>query len=330
MKYEFLPDYTTIESMVKFFREKLQKSYKELLASIYEETGEKRAQILLEKMEVLDIEYFSSILTFYYHHTVQSINEGDNNISNMILKIERALNFSCQNTNHFLVYETMPPTVSKEILDVISNSIPNYEILLRGLSSQKELKAKSNLEKGIKYFNKSCPGPLKNIQTLVDRVFFVGSDSPEESHVLSMTGARTQGLIFINGEYGSSWVFLLDKYVHEAAHTYLFLINQEELLVLNDQKNLYPSPLREDKRPMEGVYHAVFVLMNLLFAFGVILEKEELIEADRREIEELIETYSKGLIKGYGTVMQQGELTPVAKNLLEEGYKAVQQLYPAI
>jgi len=330
MRHEFLPDYTTIANMVSSFKEKLRRSYKELLASIYEETGDKRAQILLEKIEVLNKEYFSSILTFYYHHTVQAINRGDSDIGNMMSKIELALDFSRHNTDRFLVYATVPSTVSKEILNVTGNSILNYEILLRGLSPSKELKARNNLEKGIAYLHRSCPRLLKNIQTLVDRVFFVGNDSSEESHVLSVTGIRTQGLIFINGEYDSSWVFLLDKYVHEAAHAYLFLINQEELLVLNDQKDLYPSPLREDERPMEGVYHAVFVLMNLLVALGMILEKEELVESDKKEIEAFIENYSNGLRKGYATVMQQGELTPVAKELLEEGYETVQQLYPVL
>jgi hypothetical protein len=67
---------------------------------------------------------------------------------------------------------------------------------------------------------------LGNIQELVHQIFFVGSDCPEKTCALSLTSAVTQGMVFINGEYYPSWVFLLDKYIHEAAHAYLFLIKK--------------------------------------------------------------------------------------------------------
>jgi HEXXH motif-containing protein len=41
---------------------------------------------------------------------------------------------------------------------------------------------------------------------------------------------------------------------HEAGHSLLFGLTVDEPLVLNLDDVLYPSPLREDPRPMDDIY----------------------------------------------------------------------------
>lgn len=325
MKYNFLPDRATLAAMVDAFRGKLQDSYRKLLTTIHEETGYKQAKTILENIEALPRKNFSSILTFYYHHTVRAINEGEEDIPKLLSDLDRVLSFVKEEGNNglFIVYEAMPDTIAHAILRTMGHSITNYNIALRGLPQTEELKAKQRLEQGVKYLQHNCPKALVSVQELVHQIFFVGSDCPENHYTLALTGVVTQGMVFINAEKNTDWVSLLDKYVHEAAPAYLFLINQEELLVLNDPKRLYPSPVRHDMRPMEGVYHAVFVLMRLLYTFSMILEDSSLVESDKKDIVSLIKTYSDSLEKGYDTVMEQGELTQVARILLEEGYESI-------
>jgi hypothetical protein len=324
MKYNFLPDPETLCAMVDAFRSKLQDSYRKLLTTVYEETGHQQSQTILEKIVALPKENFSSILTFYYHHTVKAINEGGY-IPKVLSDLALALSFVKEKDDNgsFVVYEAMPDTISHAMLKAMGAAITNYNISLRGLPQKEEIKAKQRLEQGIKYLRNSCPKFLGNVQALVHNIFFVGSDCTQKHCAFSLTSAVTQGMVFINGEYNPGWVFLLDKYVHEAAHTYLFLLNQEELLVLNDPKELYPSPLRQDARPMEGVYHALFVLMCLLYAFSKIMAKQALTESDKAEIITLMRMYSDGLERSYTTVMRQGKLTPIARFLLEDGYDTV-------
>jgi hypothetical protein len=324
MKYHFLPDPGTLAAMVDAFKRKLQDSYKKLLTTIYEETGHQQSRTILEKIIALPKKDFSSILTFYYHHTVRAINDGEY-IPKLLSDLDLVLAFVKEKDNNSscVVYEAMPDTISHAILKTMGHSITNYDISLRGLPKTEEIQAKQRLEQGMEYLWNSCPKMLGNIQKLVHQIFFVGSDCPQKHCAFSLTSAVTQGMVFINGEYNPSWVFLLDKYVHEAAHTYLFLINQEELLVLNDPKELYPSPLRQDTRPMEGVYHALFVLMSLLHVFSRIMENQELMQSDSKEIIKLMKMCSAGLGKSYTTVMHQGKLTPIARFLLEDGYNTV-------
>lgn len=324
MKYHFLPNPETLFAMVDAFRGKLQNSYRKLLTTIYEETGHQQAQTILEKILARPKENFSSILTFYYHHTVKAINAGGY-IPKLLSDLDLALSFVEEKDHNgsFVVYEATPDTISHAMLKTMEASMTNYNISLRGLPQKEEIKAKQRLEQGINYLGNSCPKFLENVQALVHNIFFMGSDCPQKHCAFSLTSAVTQGMVFINGEYNPDWVFLLDKYVHEAAHAYLFLINQEELLVLNDPKELYPSPLRQDARPMEGVYHALFVLMSLLYDFSKIMATQALTESDKAEIITLMRMYSDGLERSYTTVMRQGKLTPLARFLLEDGYDTV-------
>ncbi len=64
---------------------------------------------------------------------------------------------------------------------------------------------------------------------------------------------------------------------------------------------------------MEGVYHALFVLITLLYAFSKILKNNALSESDNEEIIMLMQMYIGGLEKSFTTVMQQGKLTPSSK-----------------
>ncbi|MEO1256079.1 MAG: HEXXH motif-containing putative peptide modification protein, partial [Bacteroidota bacterium] len=278
--------------MVDAFREKLKDSYRRLLTTIHEETGHKQSKTLLEKVETLPKNNFSSILTFYYHHTVKAINGGEKDVPRLLSDLDLALSFVKEKDHNglFVVYEAMPDTISHTVLKTMGSSITNYNISLRGLPKTEEIKAAQRLEQSVKYLQNNCPEMLVSVQELVQQIFFIGSDCPGKHHTLALTGVVTQGMIFINAEKNTDWISLLDKYIHEAAHAYLFLINQEELLVLNDPKKLYASPVRHDMRPMEGVYHAIFVLMRLIYAFSSIIEDSDLVASDKKDMISLMKT----------------------------------------
>jgi hypothetical protein len=139
MKYHFLPDSETLVAIVDAFREKLQDSYNKLLTTIHEETGHQQAQTILEKIIALPKKNFSSILTFYYHHTVRAINAGEEDIPKLLSDLDLALSFVKAKDN--VVYEETPDTISHAILRTMGNSITNYNISLRGLPKTEEIKA---------------------------------------------------------------------------------------------------------------------------------------------------------------------------------------------
>lgn len=55
--------------------------------------------------------------------------------------------------------------------------------------------------------------------------------------------------------------------VHESSHLRLFAYHLDDEVLLNDSQELYPSPLRRQGRPMEGIFHAMWVSARMA-AFG--------------------------------------------------------------
>lgn len=100
---------------------------------------------------------------------------------------------------------------------------------------------------------------------------------------------RLWGALFLNVKRGTTRVALIEALAHEAAHSLLFGLTVEETLVCNRDDELYASPLRDDPRPMDGIYHAAFVsarmhwAMSRLIASGLLTDEERALATKARD-----------------------------------------------
>ena len=67
------------------------------------------------------------------------------------------------------------------------------------------------------------------------------------------------------------WWQYIPRLIHEYSHNLLFGIARNEPLVFNDPEERDESPLRQDLRPMDGIYHALFVSAREALAMRAIL-----------------------------------------------------------
>ena len=67
------------------------------------------------------------------------------------------------------------------------------------------------------------------------------------------------GSMVIDCTFNDSWPRMFRTMAHETAHNLLFAIARNEPLVHNDPDERFPSPLREDLRPVDGIFHGAFV-----------------------------------------------------------------------
>jgi hypothetical protein len=65
---------------------------------------------------------------------------------------------------------------------------------------------------------------------------------------------------------GQNWTRYFENLVHEAAHHHLNYLWFADPIVLNEDAGTYSSPLRREKRPLSGIYHAMFVLARTMRA----------------------------------------------------------------
>ncbi len=86
----------------------------------------------------------------------------------------------------------------------------------------------------------------------------------------ALTGASAfflWGAAFIKFTGQPDRLALAEAMVHEAAHMLLFGFTEGAPLVTNPAQSRYPSPLREDERPMDGLVHAAYVLCRLCYYY---------------------------------------------------------------
>jgi hypothetical protein len=82
------------------------------------------------------------------------------------------------------------------------------------------------------------------------------------------------GALVLNlAEHGSR-VKLIEGIVHEAGHCLLHGFAFGGALTVNANTERHASPLREDRRPMEGLVHAAYVLARMHLAMAALLQPE--------------------------------------------------------
>lgn len=130
------------------------------------------------------------------------------------------------------------------------------------------------------------------------------------------------GAMAINADAHASWLHYYQTLVHEAAHGLLFALARNEPLVLGDPGEKFGSPLRDDLRPMDGIFHAGFVSARESLALDLLLcrhERDDCLTAEEADL-------AAGLLEGsvlafwdcVATLSGQGRLSGLGEAILAE------------
>ena len=137
------------------------------------------------------------------------------------------------------------------------------------------------------------------------------------------------GALFINAGRHKTDVEMIEAIAHESGHSLLFGFTIDEPLVLNDERELYASPLRDDPRPMDGIYHATYVSARMHWTLSRLLESGALSAQESEEAEARRQASARGFWSGHETVLASAQLSDTGRRLLE-GARAWMTAFPAI
>ncbi|MGR3323429.1 MAG: aKG-HExxH-type peptide beta-hydroxylase [Pseudooceanicola sp.] len=164
---------------------------------------------------------------------------------------------------------------------------------------------------------RALPALHDEIRAIVRRV--IAAQAP--------AGARTQfdgashyqfwGLLFLNPNFHETPLKMVEVLAHESAHSLLFGLTVDETLVLNPDEELYPSPLRADPRPMDGIYHATFVSARMAWAMEGMAASGLLSDSDRAEALEAARQDRENFAAGIGVVDAHGQLSATGRSVIE-------------
>jgi hypothetical protein len=125
------------------------------------------------------------------------------------------------------------------------------------------------------------------------------------------------GAILLNTHRDNDCVAMAQTLAHESAHNLLFGLCPDEPLLLNDPEERFGSPLRPDLRPLEGIYHATYVIARMHRSLRHLAGSGHLSpEDEKRARQEMVQT--QRLFKdGLRTLETHAQLTEIGGQILE-------------
>lgn len=128
-----------------------------------------------------------------------------------------------------------------------------------------------------------------------------------------------------------SWLKYFEHLVHEAGHHHLYSVLAEDPLIDPSMENQYfSSPLRQEKRPLNGIYQAMFVLARTIRAFNRMksnINYQKFIPNIRTHYNNAKNdsSFEDKFYDTYTVIKQHAKLTLVGNSLLESCYRMATQ-----
>jgi HEXXH motif-containing protein len=192
-------------------------------------------------------------------------------------------------------------------------------VLVQPLDQNRFDHFESQMRQALKIINTIIPELAQEIDVLV-KTIVLGSGKNEDGSASfgNVSAAEVFGSIITNSDASPNLYAALETIVHEEVHILLFgYCSGSEKLVNNPEDERYRSPLRKDLRPLDGIFHATFVLARIHLMLKS-LPKVDLPEALPSEgIEARIAFVKERFDMGLDVLNTNANFTPQGRKILD-------------
>jgi HEXXH motif-containing protein len=172
----------------------------------------------------------------------------------------------------------------------------------------------------------ATPAWCVELETLVSTILLATTEEPSRAFG-GASAFAAWGAILVNPQANDTPRKLALTLIHESSHLKLFHAYLDDEVVLNDPNATYASPLRHEARPMNGIFHAAFVLARMiLFSTDLLHSGQTDAVLGQGETARLRDDLRRsiGLFdEAHGVIEAHGELTPRGSAILAEAVAAV-------
>jgi hypothetical protein len=189
------------------------------------------------------------------------------------------------------------------------------------------LAARGHFERGLGLIREFDPALFLEIEALWSRIYIgVGNSDSGKSRFGGVTSMVLWGGTFANAEHYNSEIKAAEFLVHEVTHALLFAAGCDEPMVLNPPEEVFPSPLRKDPRPMDGIFHAALVCARVAGFYETLREVNAGLPVDEETLGQCRDANARKFLQGYATIKQFGRLSPLGEDFLEQANACVKAL----
>ena len=171
--------------------------------------------------------------------------------------------------------------------------------------------ATERLNQALDLLRAGAPDLFGELRALVRQVVLVGQGAGPQGFVFG--GASTfslWGALVLNADAFGDRLEVAISLAHESAHSHLFGLALGGRLTENEAADRYPSPLRRDMRPMEGVAHATYVTARMAYALRALIASGHLDERETARAGDQLARHRDACEQGLATVSAHARFTP--------------------
>lgn len=143
---------------------------------------------------------------------------------------------------------------------------------------------------------------------------------PEDPKALTFDGASCYmlwGAILLNARGQKTVLDTAQALAHESGHNLLFGFSVGGPLVENPDDELFSSPLRKDPRPMDGVFHATYVVARMHQTLRRLLDSGVLNAEQTSAAEADLAAHRHNFAIGDAVVREGGRLTRIGRDAID-------------
>ncbi len=263
---------------------------------------------------------YAEIVMALYNNEQEKAIDGFNKIINEVPLI----GFECEPCR-ILPLDASPHRENQEMYLRAMNNDPYLYFFMGAPSNELAHRFSHHIVSGFKLMQLAVPELAEEFKALVNDIVMVVGDAKSDYQFDGGSSYFLWGTLFLNATSHQTDIAMVEVLAHESAHMLLYACAIDEPLVLNPDEDLFPSPLRVDLRPMDGIYHATFVSARMHWAMQSLadsgmLSPDDLIAAKKARDEDL-----KNFWAGYKVVSEHGELSATGKKIMQTAFDYMRQ-----
>lgn len=117
-------------------------------------------------------------------------------------------------------------------------------------------------------------GWAEELRLLASQVYLGSAGTGDKQLFVGAAVFDAYGAVLLNPFGLQSLASTLMALIHESSHQQVFLLHLDDPIILNAADERYSSPLRVEPRPMEGIFHAMWVSARMVLASGAVLTSD--------------------------------------------------------
>lgn len=186
------------------------------------------------------------------------------------------------------------------------------------LTDAKARAARQELEAAIALLKKHAPQSFGEFRLIAGEIVPVDGRLRHGMYFDGCSSVERWGAILLNMAVKKPLLERAETLIHEAAHSLLFALSPDDRRVLNDPEERYASPLRLDRRPIDGIYHATFVLARMIYAMREVAASPSAPAKMRREAQALVERRQASFREGHAILKKHAKFTPLGRRIAKD------------